>query len=67
MAANITIPKLGMTMKEANLVEWKFNEGDWVEKEAVVLEIETEKTTWEVEAADSGFLHILFAANPDSP
>jgi pyruvate dehydrogenase E2 component (dihydrolipoamide acetyltransferase)/2-oxoglutarate dehydrogenase E2 component (dihydrolipoamide succinyltransferase) len=67
VAANITIPKLGMTMKEANLVEWKFNEGDWVEKEAVVLEIETEKTTWEVEAADSGFLHILFAANPDSP
>jgi pyruvate dehydrogenase E2 component (dihydrolipoamide acetyltransferase)/2-oxoglutarate dehydrogenase E2 component (dihydrolipoamide succinyltransferase) len=56
-----------MTMKEANLVEWKFNEGDWVEKEAVVLVIETEKTTWEVEAADSGYLHILFAANPDKP
>jgi pyruvate dehydrogenase E2 component (dihydrolipoamide acetyltransferase)/2-oxoglutarate dehydrogenase E2 component (dihydrolipoamide succinyltransferase) len=67
VAANITIPKLGMTMKEANLVEWKFNEGDWVEKEAVVLVIETEKTTWEVEAADSGYLHILFAANPDKP
>jgi pyruvate/2-oxoglutarate dehydrogenase complex dihydrolipoamide acyltransferase (E2) component len=67
VASNITVPKLGMTMKEANLVEWKFNEGDWVEKDAVVLVIETEKTTWEVEAADSGYLHILFAAHPDSP
>ena len=37
MAAEINIPKLGMSMKEASLVEWKFNEGDWVENKAVVL------------------------------
>lgn len=67
MAANITIPKLGMAMKEANLVEWMFKEGDWVEKEAVVCVIETEKTSWEVEAVESGYLRILFTANPDKP
>ena len=67
MATNITIPKLGMTMKDAALVEWKFNEGDRVEQGDVVLIIETEKTTWEVEAMDAGLLHILIPANPDKP
>ena len=65
MAYEIKIPKLGMSMKEATLVEWKFNEGDWVEKEQIALVIESEKTTWEVEALDSGFLHILIPADPD--
>ena len=67
MATNITVPKLGMTMKDAALVEWKFNEGDRIEKGDVVLIIETEKTTWEVEAMGAGFLHILIPANPDKP
>jgi pyruvate dehydrogenase E2 component (dihydrolipoamide acetyltransferase) len=67
LSTNITIPKLGMTMKEATLVEWKFNEGDRVEKDEVVLIIETEKTTWEVEAMASGYLHILVAGDPDKP
>ncbi|MFH2132288.1 MAG: dihydrolipoamide acetyltransferase family protein [bacterium] len=62
MATEINIPKLGMSMKEANLVEWRFNEGDWVDEKAVVLMIETEKTQWEVEALGSGFLHILVSA-----
>jgi len=59
MAVQINIPKLGMTMSEATLVEWKAKEGDWIEKGSVVLEIETEKISWEVEAIASGFLHIV--------
>jgi len=65
MAYGIKIPKLGMSMKEAALVEWKTNEGDWVEKGQIVLVIESEKTTWEVEALSSGYLHILKPADPD--
>ena len=65
LAYEIKIPKLGMSMKEATLVEWKFDEGAWIEKQQIVLVIETEKTTWEVEALDSGFLHILVPADPD--
>ena len=67
MAQDIKIPKLGMSMREATLVEWKFKEGDWVEKDQVILIIETEKTQYEVEALASGHLHILIAANPDHP
>lgn len=59
MAIPINIPKLGMTMSEAKIVEWKAKEGDWIEKGSIVLTIETEKITWEVEAIASGFLHIL--------
>ena len=66
MATEINIPKLGMSMKEAALIEWKFNEGDWVEKKAIVLVIETEKVTYEVEAFGEGFLHILVAADTDA-
>ena len=59
MALPIHIPKLGMTMEFANLAEWKGKEGDWVEKGSVVLAIETEKVSFEVEAAGSGYLHIM--------
>ena len=59
MATNITIPKLGMTMKEATLVEWKFQEGQAIKEGDVVLIIETEKVQWDVEASASGFIHII--------
>jgi pyruvate dehydrogenase E2 component (dihydrolipoamide acetyltransferase) len=59
MAENIYIPKLGMTMEEATLAEWKANEGDRVEAEQVVLVIDTEKVSHEIEAAAAGFLIIL--------
>lgn len=59
MAVYIAIPKLGMTMQDARLVEWKAAEGDLVNKGEIVLLIETSKTEWEVEAPASGYLHIL--------
>ena len=59
MTVPIYIPKLGMTMEFANLVEWKGKEGDWIEKGSVVLAIETEKVSFEVEAVGSGYLHII--------
>ena len=61
MVANISIPRVGVNVTEFRLVEWKAKEGDWIEKGSVVLQIETEKTQWEVEAEISGFLHILIA------
>ncbi len=63
MAAYISIPKLGMTMQDALLVEWKVNEGDHVDAGQIVLVIETAKTQWEVEATESGFVHILVPAD----
>ncbi|MDP2920447.1 MAG: dihydrolipoamide acetyltransferase family protein [Dehalococcoidia bacterium] len=59
MAEYVAIPKLGMAMMDAMLVEWRHKEGEQVNKGDIVLLIETEKTKWEVEANAPGFLHIL--------
>jgi len=59
MAVQIVIPKLGLSMSDVTIVEWKAKEGEKVEQGSVVLVIETEKTEWNVEAKASGFLHIL--------
>lgn len=57
--SNICIPKLGIYMNEASVVEWKAKEGEWVEKGTPVVEIETEKIKYTLEAEVSGFLHII--------
>jgi len=59
MTVELIIPKLGMTMKEATITKWIKSEGDWVEKEEVVFEIETEKVNYEVQATKAGYLYIL--------
>lgn len=59
MAVYIAIPKLGMTMNDATIVGWMVSEGEWVEEHQVLLEIETEKVIYKVEAIASGFVHIL--------
>ncbi|MFH0725582.1 MAG: dihydrolipoamide acetyltransferase family protein [Pseudomonadota bacterium] len=59
MVQEIFIPKLGMTMEEATIAEWRFEEGAWVEHDEVVLVIDTEKVAHEMEAAVSGFLVII--------
>ena len=59
MAVQIVAPKLGMSLSDVTMVEWKAKEGEKVEKGSVVLVIETEKVTWNVEAEASGLLHIL--------
>jgi pyruvate/2-oxoglutarate dehydrogenase complex dihydrolipoamide acyltransferase (E2) component len=67
MAEYIAIPKLGMNMVDATLVEWTVKEGTQVAKGDVVLLIETEKTQWEVEASTSGFVHIMVEVDTKAP
>jgi pyruvate dehydrogenase E2 component (dihydrolipoamide acetyltransferase)/2-oxoglutarate dehydrogenase E2 component (dihydrolipoamide succinyltransferase) len=67
MAEYIRIPKLGMAAERAILIEWKAKEGEWVEKESVLLAIEEEKTGWEITAEVPGFLHILVQEGDEVP
>lgn len=67
MIVQVVIPRVGVNVTEFRLVEWKAREGDRVEKGSTVLQIETEKTQWEVEAEISGFLHILLEAGNKAP
>jgi len=56
LAVSITMPKLGMSMKEGKVTKWLKNEGDTIEKGEPLFEVETEKITNQVEATDSGIL-----------
>ncbi|MDP6347308.1 MAG: dihydrolipoamide acetyltransferase family protein [Dehalococcoidia bacterium] len=56
MPVPLTIPKLGLTMNEAKVVEWRKVQGDRVEKGEVIYVIETEKVVFEVESPDAGTL-----------
>ncbi|MCS6906405.1 MAG: lipoyl domain-containing protein, partial [Anaerolineales bacterium] len=55
----IVIPRLGLTMVEARIVEWYFKEGDWVNKGEPLFALENEKSVVDIESPASGYLHIL--------
>jgi len=59
MATEIKIPRVGMAVADAIIIEWQFKEGDRVEERQVVVVIETEKVRTEVESPATGFLHIM--------
>ena len=52
----ISIPKLGLTMEEAVVVEWGRANGEHVAKGETVITIETDKIMFDVEAEHEGFL-----------
>lgn len=56
MPVNITMPKLGQTMTEGLIVEWRKKEGDPVKKGEILFVLETDKVTYEVEAPEDGTL-----------
>jgi pyruvate dehydrogenase E2 component (dihydrolipoamide acetyltransferase) len=56
MPINILMPALSPTMEKGNLAKWLKREGETVKAGDVIAEIETDKATMEVEAADEGVL-----------
>jgi len=62
MAAKIVtsiVGKGGQKYDIVKLVEWKVGEGDRLKKGNIVLAVETEKASCDIEVEVSGFLHIL--------
>ena len=56
MSTQILMPALSPTMTEGKLAKWLKAQGDMVKPGDVIAEIETDKATMEVEAADEGRL-----------
>lgn len=56
MAEFIVMPKMGLTMTEGFLTNWKKSEGDQVNKGDTLFEVETDKLTNAYEAKTSGVL-----------
>ena len=56
MSVNVTMPKMGMTMKVGKVSKWYKHEGDSVEKGENLFEVETEKITNKIESPGTGIL-----------
>ena len=56
MPIQVLMPALSPTMEKGNLAKWLKKEGETIKSGDVIAEIETDKATMEVEAADEGTL-----------
>lgn len=67
MATNVPVPRIGMAVADATIIEWKVKEGDKVDKGQIIAVVETEKVRSDVESPDSGFIRILAAEGTTAP
>jgi len=58
MAEELFIPKLGQTVEEVTLLEWKVKDGEQVEFGQEVAEVETDKAVFPLEANANGVIHL---------
>ena len=56
MATELLMPKLGLTMTEGTIDEWKKKEGDPIQKGEIIYSVATDKLTNDVEAECDGVL-----------
>jgi pyruvate dehydrogenase E2 component (dihydrolipoamide acetyltransferase) len=61
LATKIVMPRLSLTMKEGTVVQWFKNEGETVQKGEPLVEVLSEKVTYDVEAPESGVLRKIIA------
>jgi len=66
MATELKVPTLGMDMEEATIVRWLVEEGADVKKGDPVLEIDTDKTSFEIEAPADGAIQALRGKQGDT-
>ena len=57
MAVEIKIPAVGESITEVSLGRWLKKEGDYVEQDEVICELESEKANFEITAEEAGRLH----------
>jgi pyruvate dehydrogenase E2 component (dihydrolipoamide acetyltransferase) len=65
MATPVIIPKLGNTVESCIIGSWKKKEGERVKKGDILLEIETDKTNFEIDAPAGGILLGVFFKEGD--
>jgi pyruvate dehydrogenase E2 component (dihydrolipoyllysine-residue acetyltransferase) len=62
LATNVVMPALGMAQETGKLLQWLKAEGEGVKKGELLMQIETDKVTVEIEAPASGVLANVTAA-----
>ena len=55
---DIKVPTVGESISEVTLLKWTKNDGDYVERDEVIAELESEKATFEVNAEQAGMIKL---------
>lgn len=55
----IKVPSVGESINEVTLLKWNKQDGDFVDRDEVIAELESEKATFEVNAEQSGILQTI--------
>lgn len=66
MAIMINMPRLGLTMTEGIIAEWKIKEGDRINKGDIIAKIESDKSVVPYESPESGTVLKLLAEELDT-
>jgi 2-oxoglutarate dehydrogenase E2 component (dihydrolipoamide succinyltransferase) len=61
MAIEIKVPSVGESITEVTLVKWIKKDGEYVNRDEVIAELESEKATFEINAEQAGVLKIIAA------
>jgi 2-oxoglutarate dehydrogenase E2 component (dihydrolipoamide succinyltransferase) len=59
MSIEIKVPTVGESINEVTLVKWHKKDGDWVNRDEVIAELESEKATFELNAEQPGAVKII--------
>ncbi|MFT5157807.1 MAG: 2-oxoglutarate dehydrogenase E2 component (dihydrolipoamide succinyltransferase) [Bacteroidia bacterium] len=65
MAVELKIPSVGESITEVTISNWLRQDGDYVEMDEAVAELESEKATVELNASEAGALKIMVEAGTD--
>ncbi|RYD52430.1 MAG: 2-oxoglutarate dehydrogenase complex dihydrolipoyllysine-residue succinyltransferase [Sphingobacteriales bacterium] len=57
MMIEIKVPSVGESISEVTLVKWTKKDGDYVQRDEVLCELESEKATFELNAEQAGIFH----------
>jgi 2-oxoglutarate dehydrogenase E2 component (dihydrolipoamide succinyltransferase) len=55
----IKVPPVGESIKEVTLLKWLKKDGEYVDRDDVIAELESEKATFEVNAEQSGIIKLI--------
>jgi len=59
MSLEIKVPTVGESINEVTLSKWTKKDGDFVNRDEVICELESDKATFELNAEEAGTLHIV--------
>ena len=59
MSVEIKVPTVGESINEVTLAKWLKKDGDYVDRDEVIAELESEKATFEINAEKAGVLHTV--------